>query len=355
MISIKKYLDADVSIAFVDGPEPTELLGVTMDAYRSALLAIGKSAVHACPAPGHDLEQTLASVEARLSTSVPPEVLKESQEQVEAELDKWGSLTTAHLRGKADGVKELLIMLASTAESVGDRDKRYANQVGGFTADLRAMADLDDLTQIRSSLVRKATELRNCVDEMTRDGERSLAQLRSKVCIYENKLKAVEQLAMKDPLTGLANRRSVEERLEWIVAENQPHSIVVLDLNGFKQVNDKYGHAAGDDLLKQFAHELQKNVRSDDLVGRWGGDELIILLNRDLEANQLQLERMREWVFGNYAIENSAGKNKVRVRVEASAGLAQWLPGKTAKEVIEQADTAMYLDKQASRKTTPQR
>ena len=180
------------------------------------------------------------------------------------------------------------------------------------------MADLDDLTQIRSSLVRKATELRNCVDEMTRDGERSLAQLRSKVCIYENKLKAVEQLAMKDPLTGLANRRSVEERLEWIVAENQPHSIVVLDLNGFKQVNDKYGHAAGDDLLKQFAHELQKNVRSDDLVGRWGGDEFIILLNRDLEANQLQLERMREWVFGNYAIENSAGKNKVRVRVEAS-------------------------------------
>jgi hypothetical protein len=72
---------------------------------------MGKSAVHACPAPGHDLEQTLASVEARLSTSVPPEVLKESQEQVEAELDKWGSLTAAHLRGKADEVKELLIML----------------------------------------------------------------------------------------------------------------------------------------------------------------------------------------------------------------------------------------------------
>ena len=68
MIPIEKYLDADVSIAFVDGPEPTELLGVTMDAYRSALLAIGKSAVHACPAPGHDLEQRLADVGARLST-----------------------------------------------------------------------------------------------------------------------------------------------------------------------------------------------------------------------------------------------------------------------------------------------
>ena len=160
---------------------------------------------------------------------------------------------------------------------------------------------------------------------------------------------------MKDPLTGLANRRSVEERLEWIVAENQPHCVIVLDLNGFKEINDKYGHAAGDDLLKKFAHELQKNIRSDDLVGRWGGDEFIILLNRDLETAQLQVERMREWVFGNYAIESSGGKNKVRVRVEASVGLAQWLPGKTTRGVIEQADTAMYLDKQASRKTTPQR
>jgi diguanylate cyclase (GGDEF)-like protein len=157
---------------------------------------------------------------------------------------------------------------------------------------------------------------------------------------------------MKDPLTGLANRRSVEERLEWIVAENQPHCVIVLDLNGFKEINDKYGHAAGDDLLKKFAHELQKNIRSDDLVGRWGGDEFIVLLNRDLGATQLQVDRMREWVFGSYTIESSAGKNKVRVHVEASVGLAEWLPGKTAKEVIEQADTAMYLDKQASRKTT---
>lgn len=350
LISIKKYLDSNERIAIEVEPELNDLVTVTMESYRSVLRAIGKSAVQACPAPGLDLEQALTGLATSLSNDAMPKAVKQTQSQVEAQLNRWGSLTAEHLKSKADEVRDLLIMLARTAESVGERDQRYSGQFAALTSDLKAIANLDDLTQVRASLVRKATELKSCVDQMAQDGQQSLTQLRSKVSTYETKLKAVEELAAKDPLTGLANRRGVERRLEWLVARGEPFCVVILDLNFFKRVNDEYGHVEGDDLLRKFSEELGKNVRTEDTVGRWGGDEFIVILNRDLAGAQAQIGRIRDWVFGKYEIQTNRGKGPIAVEVSAAIGLAQWLPGKTARKVIEEADASMYLDKKKARK-----
>ena len=356
MISIKKFLDKDATGVEVVEPELNELreeamandlLAVTMESYRSTLRMIVTSATEACPNTAHNLDHGLAVVEGRLSVDATPEMVAQIEQRVQTLLLQWGRLTADHLKGKADEVKELLMMLARTAESVGERDHRYAGQFGGLTAELKAIANLDDLTQVRSSLVKKATELKSRVDQMKQDGDDSLAQLRSKLTAYESKLKVVEQLASKDTLTGLANRRSVEARMESNIALEETFCVVVIDLNLFKGVNDKYGHLAGDDLLKKFSQSLQKIVRGGDLVGRWGGDEFIIVLNRDLEVAKSQVERIRQWVFGDYTIETGTGA--LKIRVSASIGVAQWQPGQTLPQVIEQADAAMYLEKQGNR------
>jgi diguanylate cyclase (GGDEF)-like protein len=350
LISIKKYLDSNEPIVVEVGAESSDLASVTIESYRSALRAMGKSAVQACPAPGQELEAGLAGLEASLSNDPMPKVVKQTEVLVEEQLNRWGSLTAEHLRSKADEVKDLLLMMARTAESVGERDERYASQFTALTADLKAIANLDDLSQVRASLVRKAAELKSCVDQMAQDGRQSLAQLRTKVAAYETKLKAVEQIAAKDSLTGLANRRGVEKRLEWLVTRGDPFCIVVLDLNFFKRVNDQHGHAEGDELLRKFSEELGRNVRTEDTVGRWGGDEFIIVLSRDIVAAQTQIRRIQEWVFGDYEIQTDRGKGTLNVKVSASIGLAQWLPGKTVRQVLEEADASMYLDKKKSRK-----
>jgi diguanylate cyclase (GGDEF)-like protein len=350
LISIKKYLDSNEPIASDDGPELNDLVTVTMESYRSVLRAFGKSAVHACPAPGQELEAGLAGLATSLSKDTAPKAIKQTQIQAEQQLSRWGSLTAEHLKAKADEVKDLLMILARTAESVGERDQRYSSQFAALTTDLKAIANLDDLTQVRSSLVRKAAELKNCVDQMAQDGRQSLAQLRTKVSTYETQLKAVEQLAAKDSLTGLANRRGVERRLEWLVARGEPFCIVVLDLNSFKRINDEHGHAEGDELLRKFSEELQRNVRTEDTAGRWGGDEFIIVLNRDLAGAKSQVSRIQDWVFGDYEIRENRAKGALTVHVSASIGLAQWLPGKTVRQLLEEADADMYLDKKKSRK-----
>jgi diguanylate cyclase (GGDEF)-like protein len=133
------------------------------------------------------------------------------------------------------------------------------------------------------------------------------------------------------------------------IANRLPFCVVMLDLNHFKHVNDRYGHSAGDDLLKQFAKELQLNTRSGDLVGRWGGDEFVLVLACDGFGAQAHINRIHDWVFGKYTIQDGKNTKPIEVRLDASIGVADWRPGETIQQVIENADKAMYLDKNRSR------
>jgi diguanylate cyclase (GGDEF)-like protein len=354
VISLKKYLDSDAGQPYISEPDPSELLGAALKSYRSALLAMGKSGVRACPAVGSDLQQNLARLESRLSCDLTPSFVQETEEQVEEHLRQWGGHTEEYFKAKANDVKGLLIVLARTAESLGERDQRYANEFSQFTSRLQAIADLEDLTQVRASLVQRATELKTYVDQMEEDSHQSIAQLHAEVSNYETKLKAAEELALRDTLTGLANRRNVEERIEWRIVNQKTFCVVVLDLNRFKLVNDRYGHLAGDSLLKQFSQELKANLRGTDLVGRWSGDEFIAVLDCDLPTAKSQIARMRQWVFGEYTLQLSPTAGKAKVTVDAAVGVAQWKPGETIHSVIERADIAMYEEKRLGTKSRTQ-
>jgi len=344
LISLKKYLDQkDLR------PHPSDTPDETVRCYRALLLAIGKSAVHGSPALGNDLESALKGLEHRLSIHSSPSALLHTEKQVEVQLQEWGSRTAEHFKTRADEVKELLIALAKTAEAVGDRNQGYTSQFKDLTKRLETIADLDDLTQIRTSVVASVKELKTHVEQMTRDSKQLVDQLRSEVTTYETRLKAVENLVLKDELTGVASRRSVEERMQRCIENKLAFCVIMIDLNGFKQVNDKYGHLAGDDLLRQFAMELQMYTRSGDMVGRWGGDEFIVLLSADTNGASSHMDRIREWVFGKYTIQRGANKDATVIHMDASLGLAEWKDGNTMQEVVAEADMAMYRDKNKSR------
>jgi len=345
VISLKKYWDMSPDKPNPNSPKAdNELAGVILESYRSALLAMGKSGAQACPAVGSGLQENLADLEKGLATNLTTSLVKQTETQVEEQLQQWGGRSAEYFKTKANDVKELLIVLAGAAESMGQRDQRYATHFSQFTAQLQTIADLEDLAHVRSSLVRHANELKTYVDQMARDSRASVALLQAEVSTYETKLKAVEQLARQDALTGLANRRNVEEHIEWRIAHERVFCVVILDLDGFKEVNDSYGHLAGDDLLKQFAREMRSNIRSSDIVGRWGGDEFIVVFDCDLNTAKTQIDRLRKWVLGEYTIQ-MADSSKIKVRLDASIGVARWELGQSMQALIASADSAMYREK----------
>jgi diguanylate cyclase (GGDEF)-like protein len=351
VISLKKYLDMRFETSRTSAPVAGDLLDAALQSYRSLLLNMGTSGYQACPAFGARLQQSLAGLTTRLAGTVSVKILEETRGQVSELLSQWGERTSDHLKGKAQEIKDLLMVLARTAESLGERDQRYAAQLHQFTTHLRSVADLEDLTEVRSSLMRAAGELKTCVDQMEQDSQQALARLESKVSAYENRLRETEELALRDPLTGLPNRLHLERRLEWKIGNGQPFSVAFLDLNQFKAVNDKYGHPAGDLLLKLFSEELKSNVRPGDVVGRWGGDEFVILLDCDFAAATNLLDRVRKWVFGDYTIAPKGQAEKIKIWVSAAVGIAERKTDEPMQQLIERADRAMYKDKTRSAST----
>lgn len=347
MISLKKYLDREDPPRHAPSAPPADGEN-TLEYYRGVLLAVGENAAQGCPAVGADLATDLQTLEHRLSIHASPISLERTHQQVKTRLREWSARTADHLNAAADQTKELLILMANTAEGMADQTQEHSTGFGTLTARLEKIATLDDLSELRSSLVERIGDLRGQVDQMREDSRRLVDQLRSEVSKCENRLRLIETLVLRDELTGIASRRSVEERMQLNLALNQAFCLVMLDLNGFKQVNDAYGHLAGDDLLRQFAMELQSNTRTGDLVGRWGGDEFVVLLAGNLEAASEYVQRVRDWVFGPYKVQNSR-KGTQTLNIDAAVGVAEWNGGLSSQELVARADAAMYLDKNASR------
>jgi hypothetical protein len=272
MISLKQYLDLDANeLKKFRQPGPSELLASALtEAYRATLAAIGSCGSQACAALDFGLKESLFRLGERLSENVTPPVVRDTEERVEQRLQQWSEQTAEYLKQKTDEVKEILLALTRAAESAAKRDQRYIHRFTALTDRFQAIAGLEDLTQIRALLVDSAVDLKACTDKMAEDSRESVARLQAEVTSYQTKLEKVERLASRDTLTGLENRRAVEEQMDRRIAQNQPFCVLMIDLDGFKQVNDLHGHIAGDDLLKQFATELQSQSRPGDLTGRWG-------------------------------------------------------------------------------------
>jgi len=349
MISIKKYLDSD-HLNLAPGPEAeeNEVVRAALSAYGSALVEMGNCSLDACPGIGSGLKDHLAGVKSGLAAGVGAHALSASEAAVREELSAWGRQSAKHYQGKAREVKELLLMMARTAESLGVRDKRCAGQIESVTTRLKEIVSLDDLTQIRASIEMSAVELKTSIDRMTQEGKAAIEELRSEVSVYQTKLEEAEKIAFRDALTGLRSRLCIETLIEDRIAAGTGFSVAIADLNGFKAVNDQHGHVAGDELLKQFAAELRSACRSTDAIGRWGGDEFMIVFDGELKDAEQQIERVRRWVCGNYELRLTSGV--VKLRVEASIGLAEHRRGELLNDLVSRADERMYAEKSATRR-----
>jgi diguanylate cyclase (GGDEF)-like protein len=162
---------------------------------------------------------------------------------------------------------------------------------------------------------------------------------------YEARLEEMERAASRDPLTDLQNRRALERHLTLRLEQKRPFCVLYLDLNGFKQVNDTLGHHAGDDVLKQFAGELRTAFRTADVVGRWGGDEFLVVIEGGTTEAEVSAKRISEWINGEYTV--SAGSKPSKVTIAASVGIAAWQRGETITELLQRADANMYKCKTA--------
>jgi diguanylate cyclase (GGDEF)-like protein len=179
-----------------------------------------------------------------------------------------------------------------------------------------------------------------------------MSKLRARLKTQKDELLAaldtIRTLATIDELTKLTNRRHMNELLAQEERRRDacggPTCIAVLDIDFFKRINDRFGHAAGDDVLRTFAQAARAELREGDVLARWGGEEFLLMLPDTPAAGaRAVLERMRARVA---ALEPCDGQAH---RVSFSAGLSVWGSGETIIDAVNRADKALYAAKAAGR------
>lgn len=178
-------------------------------------------------------------------------------------------------------------------------------------------------------------------------------RLKRELAVARARIGELEARADVDPLLDILNRRGFERELARARAHVKRYGtqavLLFIDLDGFKAVNDRYGHGVGDALLKAVARELVSHVRASDVVGRLGGDEFGVLIWRADELQAAAKARELEALIARIAIPHG----QAQVQVGASAGVAPVVADATAIQTIAAADRAMYARKEERRGLPP--
>ncbi len=200
---------------------------------------------------------------------------------------------------------------------------------------IREMKEKNEIYQLKVSLLK-----------MVETFEQYIRRLKKDVESYEN-------LAFTDQLTGLYNRRMfleiAEKKLNEAKRYQEPLSIIMLDIDLFKRINDTYGHDIGDLALKFLANILRKNVRASDIVARWGGEEFVILLPKtSLEQAYRVAEKIRKIVeFSTVELPDG-----VKLKFTVSLGVSSFRGQEDLEELLKEADVALYEAKRRGRNRT---
>ncbi len=297
-----------------------------------------------------DPPPTPAASTQPLAPITPAQIAEETQAaSAEIPASQPGSV----LEDKRQRIREIQKTLASHLGEVIKQNEKFGILLEVGHESLRQMDNIDEIGNLKEALIREVTRLMEGHKELTRKLEsanRYLQIIESEGQYLNDELTRVHILSLTDELTELPNRRAFMRRLEDEVARVQrygsPLTLALVDMDGFKKINDTYGHAAGDEVLRNFAHNILSIFRHHDMVARYGGEEFAVILpNTDQHGALRALQKVQK----RNAESPYHFDGETRSMPTFSAGIALYRPGETPSSLIERADKALYRAKRLGR------
>lgn len=202
--------------------------------------------------------------------------------------------------------------------------------------------DIDSAHNIILGVITETSRIQEVGDHFQAELQTTCGKLTSLHAEFQR----MQNEAIEDPLTGVLNRRGLNQFLERKGKEKstEKFSLLMIDIDHFKYFNDTFGHLVGDEVLKFIAQTLKDNIKGKDIIARYGGEEFIILLpNTDLDKAECVARNMCQIVRANKLKQKSTGRKLGKVTI--SIGLASHLPDESTTDLIRRADTALYAAK----------
>jgi diguanylate cyclase len=244
-------------------------------------------------------------------------------------------------------IEQIDLVLAMIGKAAGDASRHNENLTDANRS-LGVAQDRESLRKIIDSLARTAREMEmgnRALEERLKTSKQEISQLQAH-------LEAVRAESLTDPLTGLANRKCFDAAFGLAInqanSETAQLSLLLADIDHFKNFNDAYGHLIGDQVLRLVARALKDNVKGSDLAARFGGEEFAVLLPvTSLRQATTVAEHIRQAVMSKELMKRSTGENLGRITM--SIGVASLRRSETSAGLIERADNCLYAAKRHGR------
>jgi len=295
---------------------------------------------------------------AATHTTPSPDEHDEEETETEAEVEhvvnsRMASTYQKYLSHQQQNAAKVQQILAQRIQETIDANRQFGSMLESVSNGLNEAESIKDVDTLRTCLLEDVDSLskthHDLVDKLV-ETKRYLRMIETDSRKLSDELTRVRMLSMTDELTELPNRRAFLRRLEDEVGRTRRYgfrlALVMLDLDHFKTINDKFGHAGGDAVLRTYSSEILTVFRQHDLVARFGGEEFAVLLpNTDEHGAQAALNKVRKQVS-----ETKCYLDDKEIQLPTfSAGLTMFVKGDDQESLIQRADDALYTAKRLGR------
>ena len=245
-------------------------------------------------------------------------------------------------------LQKIIESILSSHSHSKDEISDYSNSLNHFSEVLSGPCDSDELV----IEVQKVMEETQSVEQSQQQFDAQMTDAMGEIDSLRDELEKVRKESLTDALTGLANRKAFDQTLDKIISDksndNPVFSVVIADIDHFKQFNDTYGHLVGDKVLKYVSKIIKACVKGKDLAARFGGEEFTLLLpDTDISGAEIVSEQVRSAIEKTNLVDKSANEDYGKVTI--SIGVSQYRPNEQSQEVLERADKALYQAKEKGR------
>lgn len=298
-------------------------------------------------------KQVIDELTMRFSSDEKPKRIELDFERQKENILNFINRQHGYLADREQELRDIIDLLSKAMASLNGENRDFYQRVYDQSEKMEQITRLDDIKKIKSALQYEVTQMREIVDQKKDQDRRQVQQLAGQVDTLRQELEKTRARSMTDGLTGVFNRQAFDDALNDLMARskvmNNDFSLLMLDLDDFKKINDTYGHLIGDRVLVAFCQKCRSSIRGDDVLARYGGEEFAILLPGASLKNGLKKGRQICDTISSARYATSNDQNDDYLSVTVSIGVTVFKKEDTTETLIGRADKALYKAKRSGK------